>query len=81
MLMYEVGMYWRAEPGQQLFLTLLFTCLIYHEKIISDIWQHSFTNRLYLLLSTYESEIKICCRSYIFQISITYFFSVVRGIA
>ena len=28
------------------------------EKIIFDIWQHSFINRLYLLQSTYESKIK-----------------------
>ena len=32
--------------------------MICHEKIIFDIWQHSFRNRLYLLQSTSESKIK-----------------------
>ena len=32
--------------------------MIYYEKIMFDIWQHSFRNRLYLLQSTYESEKK-----------------------
>ena len=32
--------------------------MICHEKIIFDIWQHSFRNGSYLLQSTYESKIK-----------------------
>ena len=56
--MYEVGLYRRAEPEQQFFLTMLFTYQICHEKITFDIWQHSSRNKIYLLQSTYESNIK-----------------------
>ena len=65
-----------SNSSLQYFLPM--TC---HEKIIFEIWQHSFRNRLYLLQRTYESKIKQRYRQYIFQISIISFFSVVRGIA